>query len=40
MTDLPAGQVKVLQAQKVGGLLVSKTGGWLPICMAVDMPPV
>jgi peptide/nickel transport system substrate-binding protein len=38
MTDLPAGQVKVLQAQNVG-VLVSKTGGWLPICMAVDMPP-
>src|SRR5690349_2769984 len=38
MTDLPASQVKVLQAQKVG-VLVSKTGGWLPICMAVDMPP-
>jgi peptide/nickel transport system substrate-binding protein len=38
MTDVPAGQVKVLQAQNVG-VLVSKTGGWLPICMAVDMPP-
>ena len=21
------------------GALVSKTGGWLPICMAIDMPP-
>jgi peptide/nickel transport system substrate-binding protein len=38
ITDLPASQVKVLQAQNVG-VLVSKTGGWLPICMAVDMPP-
>jgi peptide/nickel transport system substrate-binding protein len=38
MTDVPASQVKVLQAQGVG-VLVSKTGGWLPICMAIDMPP-
>jgi peptide/nickel transport system substrate-binding protein len=38
MTDVPASQVKVLRAQNVG-VLVSKTGGWLPICMAVDMPP-
>ena len=30
--------MKVLQAQNVG-VLVSKTGGWLPICMAIDMPP-
>ena len=21
------------------GVLVSKTGGWLPLCMAIDMPP-
>ena len=38
MTDLPPSQVKVLQARSVGAL-VSKTGGWLPICMAIDMPP-
>ena len=38
MTDLPASQVKVVQAQGMAAL-VSKTGGWLPICMAVDMPP-
>ena len=38
MTDLPAWQVKVLQARSMGAL-VSKTGGWLPICMAIDMPP-
>ena len=38
MTDLPAWQVKVVQARSMGAL-VSKTGGWLPICMAIDMPP-
>jgi peptide/nickel transport system substrate-binding protein len=38
MTDVLPSQVKVLQAQSVG-VLVSKTGGWLPICMAIDMPP-
>src|SRR5262245_31501149 len=38
MTDLPASQVKVLQG---GGMhaLVSKTGGWLPLCMRIDTPP-
>jgi peptide/nickel transport system substrate-binding protein len=38
MTDLPASQVKVVQARAMSAL-VSKTGGWLPICMAIDMPP-
>ncbi len=38
MTDLPPSQVKVVQARSMG-VLVSKTGGWLPICMAIDMPP-
>ena len=38
MTDLPPSQVKVVQAQGLQAL-ISKTGGWLPICMAVDMPP-
>lgn len=38
MTDLPASQVKIVQARNVAAL-VSKTGGWLPICMAIDMPP-
>ena len=38
MTDLPASQVKVAQ-QRGMGALVSKTGGWLPLCMAIDMPP-
>jgi peptide/nickel transport system substrate-binding protein len=38
MTDLPPSQVKVVQGRSMG-VLVSKTGGWLPICMAIDMPP-
>jgi peptide/nickel transport system substrate-binding protein len=38
MTDLPAANVA---AAKQAGLsvLVTKTGNWQPICMAVDMPP-
>jgi peptide/nickel transport system substrate-binding protein len=38
MTDLPPSQVKVVQGRGLG-VLVSKTGGWLPICMAIDLPP-
>lgn len=38
MTDLPAAQVKVLQSRSMRAL-ISKTGGWLPLCMAIDMPP-
>jgi peptide/nickel transport system substrate-binding protein len=38
MTDVPPSQVKVVQGRGLG-VLVSKTGGWLPICMAIDMPP-
>jgi len=38
MTDLPASQVKVLQSRNMHAL-ISKTGGWLPLCMAIDIPP-
>ena len=38
MTDLPPSQVKVVQARGMAAL-ISKTGGWLPICMAIDLPP-
>jgi peptide/nickel transport system substrate-binding protein len=38
MTDLPASQVTSAQAQGKKAL-ISKTGGWLPLCMAIDMPP-
>ncbi len=38
MTDLPTSQVKVLAGRGMHAL-VSQTGGWLPLCMAIDMPP-
>jgi peptide/nickel transport system substrate-binding protein len=38
MTDLPASQVKIVQSRNLAAL-VSKTGGWLPLCMAIDLPP-
>jgi len=38
MTDLPASQVAVLKGRGLHAL-VSKTGGWLPLCMAIDIPP-
>jgi peptide/nickel transport system substrate-binding protein len=38
MTDLPAAQVTSVQSQGLKAL-ISKTGGWQPICMAIDMPP-
>jgi peptide/nickel transport system substrate-binding protein len=38
MTDLPASQVAVLQGRGMHAL-VSETGGWLPLCMAIDLPP-
>jgi peptide/nickel transport system substrate-binding protein len=38
ITDLPASQVKVAQGRGLKAL-ISKTGGWLPLCMAIDDPP-
>jgi peptide/nickel transport system substrate-binding protein len=38
MTDLPTSQVKVLAGRGMHAL-VSETGGWLPLCMAIDLPP-
>jgi peptide/nickel transport system substrate-binding protein len=38
MTDLPPSQVQVVKSHSLNAL-ISKTGGWLPLCMAVDMPP-
>ena len=38
MTDLPANQVNTIQSSGVKSL-ISQTGGWIPICMAIDMPP-
>jgi peptide/nickel transport system substrate-binding protein len=38
MTDVPAGQVNAVQGSGIG-ILNSQTGGWIPLCMAIDMPP-
>ena len=38
MTDVPAGQVDSTKSSGVG-VLISQTGGWVPLCMAIDMPP-
>jgi peptide/nickel transport system substrate-binding protein len=38
MTDLPASLVKIVQAHGMEAL-VSETGGWVPLCMAIDIPP-
>ena len=38
MTDVPAAQVATVEA-KGAKVLNSKTGGWIPLCMAIDMPP-
>ena len=38
MTDVPASQVNAVQGSGIG-ILNSQTGGWIPLCMAIDMPP-
>ena len=38
MTDLPASQVAVAKSHGLQAL-ISRTGGWLPLCMAIDMAP-
>ncbi len=38
MTDLPAAQVAAIE-QAGQKALISQTGGWIPLCMAIDMPP-
>jgi peptide/nickel transport system substrate-binding protein len=38
MTDLPANQVNAIKSSGVEAL-ISQTGGWIPICMAIDMAP-
>jgi peptide/nickel transport system substrate-binding protein len=38
MTDLPANQVNAVKSSGVLSL-ISQTGGWIPICMAIDMAP-
>lgn len=38
MTDIPFAQVQVAKGRNMN-VLISKTGGWLPLCMAIDMKP-
>jgi peptide/nickel transport system substrate-binding protein len=38
MTDLPSNQVNAVKSSGVEAL-ISQTGGWVPICMAIDMAP-
>jgi peptide/nickel transport system substrate-binding protein len=38
MTDLPPSQVTVVESRGMQAL-ISKTGGWIPLCMAIDIPP-
>ncbi|HLL09232.1 MAG TPA: ABC transporter substrate-binding protein [Nocardioidaceae bacterium] len=38
MTELPPAQVEVLKSRGLN-VLISKGGGWVPLCMAIDMPP-
>ncbi|MDX6299426.1 MAG: peptide/nickel transport system substrate-binding protein [Nocardioidaceae bacterium] len=38
MTDVTSSQVQTLKAQQME-VLISNTGGWVPLCMAIDMPP-
>jgi len=38
MTDLPAAQVAAVEAKGLR-VLNSPTGGWVPLCMAIDMAP-
>ena len=39
MTDIPFAQVTVVQAHSGLAVLESPGGGWLPICMAIDLDP-
>jgi peptide/nickel transport system substrate-binding protein len=39
MTDIPFAQVDVVKAHAGLAVLESPGGGWLPLCMAIDLPP-
>ena len=39
ITDIPFAQIGVAKSNGGLAILVSQGGGWLPLCMAVDMPP-
>jgi len=39
ITDIPFAQINVAKTNGGLGILISQGGGWLPLCMAVDMEP-
>jgi peptide/nickel transport system substrate-binding protein len=39
ITDIPFAQIDVAKSNGGLAILVTQGGGWLPLCMAVDMPP-
>ena len=39
ITDIPFAQINVAKSNRGLGLLITPGGGWLPLCMAIDMPP-
>ena len=39
ITDIPFAQISVVKAHNNLAVLESQGGGWLPLCMAIDMEP-
>ncbi len=39
MTDIPFAQISTAKAHPELAILISDGAGWLPLCMAIDMPP-
>ncbi len=39
MTDIPFAQIDVAKSNGGLAILITQGGGWLPLCMAIDMPP-
>jgi peptide/nickel transport system substrate-binding protein len=39
ITDIPFAQINVAKSNGGLAILVSQGGGWLPLCMAIDIPP-
>ena len=39
MTDIPVAQINVVKSHGGLSVLEGQGAGWLPLCMAIDMPP-
>jgi peptide/nickel transport system substrate-binding protein len=39
ITDIPFAQIGVAKSNGGLAILITQGGGWLPLCMAIDMPP-